>query len=318
MINETHTETDMVWFDHEGCRSVEIAGGKGASLASMSEAGLPVPPGFVIPAGLLEAALDESGSGTQVRELLAELDKKGEEASSVIPELQLLVTRLALNGRVAERISSAYQTLGAGTVAVRSSAIAEDGDSASYAGQQETYLNVLGIDEVLDRVVQCWASFFAERALFYRRRKGSLTDLGMAVVVQRQLDADKAGVMFTMDPVRRRRDQMMLEAAWGLGEAVVSGLVIPDHYIISRDGSLKRSQVAAQTVKIVRRDDGGTEEVEVPPEEAEARVLTDEELPALADLGRRAEEVFGSPQDIEWAIEAGQVFLLQSRPITTN
>ncbi len=143
------------------------------------------------------------------------------------------------------------------------------------------------------RVVGCWASFFSERALFYRRHKGSLDDLGMAVVVQRMIPAEKAGVLFTVDPVQRRRDRMIVEAVYGLGEQVVSGEVTPDHYVIDRSGSVKRSTLA----------NGG--------------VLTDEELRQLADLGRRLEEPFGGPQDVEWAIEGGRIYLLQSRPVTT-
>lgn len=316
MVVHTETDAEVVWFDDEACRSIQLAGGKGASLAAMRTAGLPVPSGFVVPATALRESLETSGTAQSVRALLSRIDSDS-AASSASHELQELVTSAHLERTLADQISAALQRLEATTVAVRSSACAEDGDTASYAGQQETYLNVSGADQVLDKVVKCWGSFFAERALFYRRLKGSLTDLGMAVVVQRQLDPDKAGVMFTIDPVRHRRDQMMLEAAWGLGEAVVSGIVIPDHYIVGRDGSLKRSHVAKQTVKIVRRQDGGTEEVELDDETASAQVLDEDEITALAELGRQVEEVFGAPQDVEWAIEAGKLYLLQSRPITT-
>lgn len=311
------TGTKVVWFDDQACLSNQLAGGKGASLAAMTNAGLPVPPGFVVPASALKDALEAWGRTEEVRELLRSIDSDS-AASSASHALQELVTSGPLDGRVAEQISAALERFDGATVAVRSSACAEDGDAASYAGQQETYLNVSGTEEVLERIVKCWGSFFAERALFYRRLKGSLTDLGMAVVVQRQLDPDKAGVMFTIDPVRHRRDQMMLEAAWGLGEAVVSGLVIPDHYIIGRDGAVKRFHVSTQTVKVVRRPDGGTEEVKLDDETASARVLDDDDIADLAILGRQVEEVFGAPQDVEWAIEAGQLYLLQSRPITTT
>ena len=178
-------------------------------------------------------------------------------------------------------------------MAVRSSATAEDSEDASFAGQQETYLNVEGADEVCARVVDCWASFFSERALFYRSHKGSLDDLAMAVVVQRMVDADKAGVLFTVDPVQRRRDQMLIEGVRGLGEQVVSGELTPDHYVTDRAGSVKRSSLP----------NGG--------------VLVEAELHELAALGRRLEEHFGGPQDVEWAIAGGRVFLLQSRPVTT-
>jgi pyruvate,water dikinase len=190
-------------------------------------------------------------------------------------------------------IAAAYERLGAGPVAVRSSACAEDSETASYAGQQETYLNVVGADDVCTRVVDCWASFFSERALFYRAQKGSLEDLQMAVVVQQMLDPEKSGVVFTVDPVQRRRDRMVVEAIFGLGEAVVSGEVTPDHYVIDRAGEVKRDRLVS----------GG--------------VLDAGELVELAALGRSLEERFGCPQDVEFAIADGRVYLLQSRPVTT-
>ncbi|MBV9280875.1 MAG: pyruvate, water dikinase, partial [Chloroflexi bacterium] len=178
-------------------------------------------------------------------------------------------------------------------VAVRSSASAEDSEAASYAGQQETYLNVSGADEVCRRVVDCWASFFSERALFYRGRKGSLADLGMAVVVQKMVDPEKSGVMFTVHPVNHRRDRMIVEGVYGLGEQVVSGEVTPDHYVVDRSGKVKLEKLV------------------------HGRVLGEEELRRLAELGRKLEEYFGRPQDVEWAMADGQIYLLQSRPVTT-
>ena len=182
-----------------------------------------------------------------------------------------------------------------GLVAVRSSACAEDSEAASYAGQQETYLNTDGLAEVLANVVRCWLSFFTERAVFYRREKGSLDDVAMAVIVQEMVDSDRSGVLFTVDPVHGRRDRMVVEAARGLGEAVVSGEVTPDNYTLGRDGVVKKSRVV------------GAE-----------RVLSDADCAALAGLGRRLADLHGGPQDIEWAFDAdGRLFLLQSRPVTT-
>lgn len=268
---------ELVRFEDPGCADVVVAGGKGASLAAMTAAGLPVPPGFAVVAGVLAESVDA--------ERLRELARAGAHAEAQVLVLEAEPPRAAIAG--------AYDELGGGRVAVRSSACAEDSEAASFAGQQETYLNVEGPDDVCARVVECWASFFSERALFYRGHKGSLDDLAMAVVVQRMVEADKAGVLFTVDPVRRRRDQMIVEAVHGLGEQVVSGEVTPDHYVTDRSGGVKRSTLP----------NGG--------------VLDAEELAALASLGRTLEEHFGGPQDIEWAIEAGTVFLLQSRPVTT-
>jgi len=268
--------TELLWFADARCRDVRAAGGKGASLATMTAAGLPVPPGFVIPPHALERAVE----GNRLRELARAGDSEGACA----------LVRGAEPPRVA--ITQAYERLGGGSVAVRSSACAEDSETASFAGQQETYLGVSGADDLCDRVVDCWESFFSERALFYRAREGSLDDLRMAVVVQRMVDPEKSGVLFTADPVARRRDRMVVEAVFGLGEQVVSGSVTPDHYVVDRRGHVKREHLR----------NGG--------------VLAPAELERLAELGRTLEERFGMPQDIEWAIAGNEIYLLQSRPVT--
>ena len=202
-------------------------------------------------------------------------------------------------------------------VAVRSSACAEDSETASFAGQQETYLHVRGASDVLRRIRDCWASFFTERALFYRSRKGALDDLGMAVVVQRMVDADVAGVLFTIDPTRGRRDRMIVEAVFGLGEAVVSGQVTPDHYVLARDGRLKKSRLTTQPYAVVRDPAGGVPRgSRCPRSRAPRRRSTRTQLAQLAarrprprgaarppaghrvgDRGRRAVRAPGPPRD---------------------
>ncbi|MPZ51548.1 MAG: phosphoenolpyruvate synthase [Acidimicrobiia bacterium] len=312
----TQLSDSVLWFSEVACQSVEIAGGKGASLASLTNADLPVPPGFIVPATALEQALAESGHHQEVQKVLADI-RSDDDAQDAAEMLQSLVLDSPVTGTMAQEIGMAYAELDAGGgVAVRSSACAEDGESASYAGQQETFLNVKGDEQVLRSVSACWASFFGTRALFYRRLKGSLSDLGMAVVVQHQLNADKAGVMFTIDPVRRRRDQMLIEAAYGLGEAVVSGAVIPDQYLVSRTGDVKKVRKARQQMMVVRRPDGGTEEVELDDQQASRQVLDESDLQTLVKLGAKTEEIFGGPQDVEWAFEDGELYLLQSRPVT--
>ena len=264
----------IVWFDEPPCAEVACAGGKGASLAAMTAAGLPVPPGFVVRAEVLEQSVDA--------ERLRALAREGDHAAA---------EALVRAARAPAGVAEAYERLG-GLVAVRSSACAEDSEAASFAGQQETFLNVAGAAEVARRVVECWASFFSERALFYRARKGSLDDLRMAVVVQKMVEPRKSGVLFTADPVQRRRDQMIAEAVFGLGEQVVSGQVTPDHYVLDRSGNVKRDHIV----------NGG--------------VLEPDELAELAAMGVRLERHFGKPQDIEWAID-DRLYLLQSRPVTT-
>lgn len=268
----------VVPFRDPRCRQVALAGGKGASLAAMTAEGLPVPPGFVIASTAFEAAVDTDA----LRKLMRATDVDAARAMVSTAEPPR------------EPIGRHYAEL-TGLVAVRSSACAEDSEAASYAGQQETYLNTDGLAEVLANVVRCWLSFFTERAVFYRREKGSLDDVAMAVIVQEMVDSDRSGVLFTVDPVHGRRDRMVVEAARGLGEAVVSGEVTPDNYTLGRDGVVKKSRVV------------GAE-----------RVLSDADCAALAGLGRRLADLHGGPQDIEWAFDAdGRLFLLQSRPVTT-
>ena len=194
---------------------------------------------------------------------------------------------------------------------MRSSAVAEDSDEASFAGQQETYLGIRDAAAAADRVIDCWASFFSERALFYRARKGSLDDLRMAVVIQEMVAADVAGVLFTIDPVARRRDQMRVEAVFGLGEPMVSGELTPDNYTMSRDGRVKKRRIATQPWALI-----GGEQVALSEQAGARETLSDEQLAQLAELGRALEEQNGAPQDIEWAFAGGELYVLQSRPVT--
>jgi pyruvate, water dikinase len=308
---------DVIWLDDIECHRTELAGGKGASLGRMTGTGMPVPPGFVVTAGALGESLDGHGVLEKVRDLARSFES-GAEGARVAGEIQEIVLSSPPPEELAEHISSAYQSLGPDVpVAVRSSACAEDGESASFAGQQETFLNVIGSENVLDGLVRCWASFFTERALFYRLNKGSLTDLRMAVVVQQQIAADKSGVIFTTDPIRQRTDQMVIEAGYGLGEALVSGLITPDNYVARRDGRLKKARLGRQDQMTVRVAGGGTTTVRLDDEIAGSQVLDEDEISRLVEVGLQLEAAFGSPQDIEWAFEADRLYVLQSRPITT-
>jgi len=279
----------VVWFTEEACRNVEVAGGKGASLARMTVDGLPVPPGFVIPSYVLQDSIDAermlelaaSRSARELQELVAATEPPREKITGAYENL------------VGARRTATYKVVDNKKVAVRSSAVAEDSEAASYAGQQETYLFVEGAEEVCRRVVDCWASFFSERALFYRAEMGSLEDLRMAVVVQKMVDPEKSGVIFTVDPVKRRRDRMVVEAVRGIGDQVVSGEVTPDQYTLDRKGKVKREKIVAD------------------------RILTDDELRKLGELGKQLEERHGVAQDIEWAMVGEEVYLLQSRPVST-
>jgi len=279
--------------------SVAIAGGKGASLARMVNAGLPVPGGFVVAADAFRNFLESCSGNTVIARLTSNLDIEDPRAIDQAAEtIRDLIVSTPLPAALAGAILAAHAALPhSGFVAVRSSAVSEDGQTASFAGQQDSYLNVAGGDAVLRRVQQCWASFFSPRALFYRAQKAVLADTRMAVVVQVMVQADKSGVMFTVDPVRNRRDCMVIEAAPGLGDAIVSGEVTPDHYVVSRD------EAAVVDMFI--------------PDEERGRIMTDDELNGLRELGLRLEAFFGSPQDVEWCVRGDSLLLLQSRPITT-
>ena len=305
----------LVFFDEARCADVALAGGKGASLARMTALGLPVPPGFVVPADALEAALADTVAA--IRAVLAR-GEAGEDLATVAAEARALVAAADSGGAFPAHVAEAYARLGDGDVpvAVRSSATAEDSEAASFAGQQETYLHVRGVDEIVERIRDCWCSYFSERALFYRREKGSLSDLGMAVVVQRMVEPDVSGVMFTMDPTKGRRDRMVVEAVFGLGEGVVSGRLTPDHYVLARDGRVKRTRLCAQPYAIVRDPAGGVREEALAPERGEAPTLAEDDLARLAEVGVELEERLGGPQDVEWALQDGELFVLQSRPVT--
>ena len=265
-------------FDDERCRDVELAGGKGASLASMTANGLPVPPGFVITSHAFTEVVDGAELVKHIQ--ASDLDAARAVVSATQPPRDL--------------IKEQFDRLPDGTsVAVRSSACAEDSSDASYAGQQETYLFVETFDEVMEKVVECWLSFFSERALFYREHKGDLNDIQMAVVVQQMVDAKKAGVMFTVDPVNQRKDRVVVEAAFGIGENVVSGEVTPDYYTLDRKGALKKARVVDE------------------------QVLSESELADLVEMGLHLADLNGGPQDIEWAYDDTGLFMLQSRPVTT-
>jgi pyruvate,water dikinase len=264
-------------FGDPRCKAVSLSGGKGGSIATMLQEGLPVPPGFVITSAAFLASVDEG----RLRDVCRVGDTAGART--------IIAAARPPTAIVAEH----YAALVGGPVAVRSSACAEDSAAASYAGQQETYLNVDGLRAVLEKIVECWLSFFTDRAVFYRAEKGSLEDIAMAVVVQQMIDSKKSGVLFTVDPVHGRKDRMVVEAAFGLGENVVDGEHTPDHYSLDRNGTIKRSHIVGK------------------------QVLDETELKFLAVLGRKLEEMHGCPQDIEWAFDqTGDLFLLQSRPIT--
>ena len=309
----------VLWLDEIRSEDIGMVGGKGASLGEMTAAGLPVPPGFVVTAQTYRDFIEETGIDGELFEAVDVDSDDSDALAEAEARAEELILETEIPGDVRSDILAAYDDLddGKAFVAVRSSATAEDLPSASFAGQQDTYLNITR-EDLIDRIKDCWASLFTQRAIYYRNEQGFDHDIvDIAVVIQRMVDADKSGVMFTSHP-STGEPKLIIEAAWGLGEAVVSGSVSPDNYVIDREtGDVLSTTVADKKIMMVKDEETGeTVEREVPEDRRNAQVL-DEELDRLVELGERAETHYDEPQDIEWAIVDDEVFMLQSRPITT-
>jgi pyruvate,water dikinase len=299
---------------------IPLVGGKGASLGEMTSIGLPVPAAFVVTAQAYRKFLIESGIEDELFDNLKDLDV---EDTTILENASAQAKTIIINASMPEYLKSeirnAYQEMGKNViVAVRSSATAEDLPGASFAGQQETFLNVLGIADLLEAVQKCWASLFTPRAIYYRSRQGfEDSQVNIAVVVQQMIPSEKAGVMFTSHPVTGEQETIV-EGSWGLGEAIVSGTVSPDKYVFDRrKGKVVDRVIGTKKVAIVPMGKKGTKEVELPPEKQNSSVLSDDEVKKLAEFGTIAEDHYGTPQDVEWAIVKKEIFILQSRPITT-
>jgi len=297
-----------------------VLGGKGASIVELRETGFPVPDGFVLATEAYQSFVRQAGIASDLA-VAVEFDTPDPDPDALAEagrEARELIREAPLPPEHVTAVTEAYAAMGKPRVAVRSSATDEDGADASFAGQQETYLAVEGTEAVLQRVTDCWASLFTDRALSYRTEHDRADEAGIAVVVQELVEADKSGVLFTVDPATGA-DEMTVEAAWGLGEAVVSGDVSPDNYVVDRDtGRLLEETVNTKRVMIERAPDGETVQRPVPEGKREAQVLDRDELRRLVDIGREIEARRDGPQDIEWAISDGEVIVLQARPITTG
>ncbi|MFC4586218.1 PEP/pyruvate-binding domain-containing protein [Sphaerisporangium corydalis] len=306
----------------DGRADLAAAGGKGASLARMAAAGLPVPPGFHITTAAYDDFVTTGDLRDRVVAAVPARPVAGDDATGAYDEaagtIQALFASHDLPEPTVKAIREAYSALGEPAVAVRSSATAEDLPGLSFAGQQDTYLNIQGEAALLDAVRRCWASLWGARAMAYRARNGIAADeVTTAVVVQELVPADAAGVLFTANPVTGAMDQMIVNAAWGLGEAVVGGQVTADTIVAARPGgAILEQRISEKTVMTVRTD-GGTAEVPVPEARRALPVLDAGRVTALVRLGERVEALYGAPMDVEWALHDGALFVLQARPITT-
>ncbi len=321
MLQEPKT---IVWFNEVTQKDVPMVGGKGANLGEMTKARIPVPPGFIVTVTAYFNFLQEAKLTDKIRSLLEPLDpddsKKLQQGAT---EIKQMILNATMPPDIAMEIKEAYIKMGGGLVAVRSSATAEDLPEASFAGQQRTFLNVQGEDEVVDAVQGCWASLFEPRAIFYREQQGfDHFKVGLAVPVQKMVASQASGVMFTIEPVTSDTGKVVIEAVFGLGEALVGGEVTPDLYVVDKERlEIISKKIAKQEWQLIRNpvadDKGANIQVPLPQSTQSQQKVTDDDILQLVKLGKRLEEHYQFPQDTEWAKENNQIYIVQTRPVTT-
>jgi len=324
------TKELVSWFETLRVTDIPLVGGKNASLGEMINASMPVPPGFAITAYSYERFLQETGLNEQIYKVIKEIitdvndPKQYDIASKKIREL---IEKSSVPKDIETAIKSAYKELNKrldlkdAFVAVRSSATAEDLPDASFAGQQETYLNVKGVDELIEKVLKCWSSLFTPRAIFYRNEKGFAHDkVFISVGVQKMVHSRAAGVMFTINPVTGNADEIVIEGNYGLGESVVSGAVNPDDFVVDKNSvKIKERRIAKKTIQYIRDPSTGkTIHLDVPDDKQKVPCVNDEEIQKLAELAKLIEKHYGKPMDIEWAIDQDlpfprSIFVVQAR-----
>jgi len=317
-------------------KDVSLAGGKGASLGEMTKVGLQVPPGFVVLAGAFDRFLEETNLDSEVEAILKKVNHKDiNSVNKASAEIRDLIMDAKMPKDLRNSILDEYRKLfnhnnstspqssprqerkNPGLVAVRSSATAEDSKVASWAGELETYLNIMEKD-LLKSVQKCWSSLFTPRAIFYRfEKKLHKTKVSVAVVVQKMVQSEISGITFTVHPVTKDKNQMVIEAGFGLGEAIVGGMITPDTYIIHKDDfSILDINVSHQQMMIVKTPKGNTKK-KLSRSAGEKQKLAGKQIIELAKICKKIEQHYKHPQDIEWALEKGKFYITQSRPITT-
>jgi len=327
-------KTDLaIWFENLRKTDIPSVGGKNANLGEMTNAGIPVPPGFAITAYSYKKFIEETGISTKIYDIIKETVTNPSDPSQyeiASKKIRELIESTPMPKDVEEAIKSAYEELCRKLnlkdvfVAVRSSATAEDLPDASFAGQQETFLNVKGVNELLEKTIKCWSSLFTPRAIFYRTEKGFAHEkVLISVGVQKMVNSQAAGVIFTLNPVTGDPNQIVIEGNYGLGEAVVSGAVTPDDFVVDkRTLSITERRISKKTVQYVRDPNTGkTVHVDVPIERQAQPCINNDEILKLAELAKHIEQHYGKAQDIEWAIDSDlpfpkSIFIVQSRPET--
>lgn len=323
----------VVWFKDLKKDSIAIAGGKGSNLGEMTQLSLPVPNGFAVTAQTYKEFIEQTGLKNQIQQLLSGLDEEDtNKLQKISDQIQQLIIGTPVSEDITEEIIDNYELLGIKKrdannlvkaeevfVAVRSSATAEDLPSASFAGQQATFLNIKGKEHIVDAVRACWASLFTARAIYYRQKnKFDHSKVYLSAIVQRMVNSEKSGIMFTINPATNNADELVIEAIFGLGEMIVGGEVNPNTYLIDKKTkTVKKIEVKKQDHGLFRNEKGENVKKAIAKSDQEKQNLNDKQIQELFRLGKRLEEHYGRPQDIEWAIENGEVFLVQTRPVTT-
>ena len=304
---------NIVWFDEVTKKDIPTVGGKGANLGELTRAGIPVPPGFIVTATAYFDFLEQTKIMDKMRQLIQPVDvNNSKQLQQTAKKVQEVILAAKMPAELATEIREAYKKLGGGRVAVRSSATAEDLPEASFAGQQRTFLNLREEKEVVAAVQGCWASLFEARAIFYRAQQGfDHLKVGIAVAVQKMVQSEASGVMFTIEPVTSDQSKIIIEAIYGLGEAIVSGEVNPDLYVIDKEkliiSSKKLSRQDRQLIINPKADDKNTNIwAPVTPSEQSQQKLSDTDIAKLAWIGKQIEYHYDFPQDIEWGAENGK------------
>ena len=299
-------------------KDIAIAGGKGASLGEMTKSKIPVPLGFVVLANAFDKFLEETDLGVEIDAKLKKINHKDiNSVDRASNEIRDLINDVTFPKDIAKEILAEFNKLETKYVAVRSSATAEDSLVASWAGELESYLNATKAD-LLENVKKCWASLFTPRAIFYRyEKKLHKQKVSVAVVIQKMIQSEISGVVFTAHPVTKDKDQMVIEAGYGLGEAIVGGKITPDTYVIDKKKkTILDKNISRQKMMIVRNN-SGTKEITVPKSKQNKQKLADKQIIKLAQICEKIEAHYKAPQDIEWAFEKGKFYIVQSRSITT-
>lgn len=306
-------------FQNINKNDANLAGGKGASLGEMTQVGIPVPPGFVLLSNSFDQFLKETDLVQEIDSILKKVrPNEMHTVESASADIKELILSRQMPEDIEAEIKKYFKELNAEFVAVRSSATAEDGQDHSWAGQLESYLNVTEAD-VVEKVKHCWTSLFTPRAIFYRFEKGlHSTKISVAVVVQKMIDSEVSGIAFSVHPVTEDANQLIIEAGYGLGEAIVSGQVTPDSYVVQKEPrKIIDINVFTQSEALYRNLSGGNKWKNILEPKASSQVLTEKQILEFAEIILSIESHYGFPCDIEWAFEKGKFYIVQSRPITT-